>query len=366
MEIGILTYYEIYNHGAILQANALKTILESFNCNVSFLTFQRNYDMISEWESKKFRLGLTSIPFYIKYAINKGIKNISFIYKKKKIFDKFRREHFNIGKRYSDFEGDMVIIGSDEVFAIDIGVNPFFYGHGIRSKKIISYAGSFGKTTKVDIENANLTNLVRSGFEMLDNISVRDQNSYDLVKSYGFLPTLVCDPVILYGYQKEQVEYVPKLKSYIVVYAYDKNMNDSQETLEIRTYAKTKGLKIYSIGGYHKWCDKNINCTPIELLGYIKHSNLVVTDTFHGSVMSIITNTEFVVRVRDNQNKLRNLLNEYNLTNRIWSEDNSIQSITNQKIDYQKVNISIDKNRKNAMNFLKGVIQFESRDGTNL
>lgn len=47
MEIGILTYYEIYNHGAILQANALKTILESFNCNVSFLTFQRNYDMIT-------------------------------------------------------------------------------------------------------------------------------------------------------------------------------------------------------------------------------------------------------------------------------------------------------------------------------
>ena len=53
-----------------------------------------------------------------------------------------------------------------------------------------------------------------------------------------------------------------------------------------------------------------------ELLGWIKHASMVVTDTFHGTVMSIICNTPVVVKLRGNQNKLEFLLSEYGLLNR--------------------------------------------------
>ena len=46
MKIGILTYYGVHNHGAVLQANALRTYLMGKGHEVSFLTFDRNYDFI--------------------------------------------------------------------------------------------------------------------------------------------------------------------------------------------------------------------------------------------------------------------------------------------------------------------------------
>lgn len=38
MKIGILTYYGVHNHGAVLQANALKTVLEQKDMSVVFLS----------------------------------------------------------------------------------------------------------------------------------------------------------------------------------------------------------------------------------------------------------------------------------------------------------------------------------------
>ena len=45
MKIGILTYYGVHNHGAVLQANALKTVLESKGHECGFLEFERSYSI---------------------------------------------------------------------------------------------------------------------------------------------------------------------------------------------------------------------------------------------------------------------------------------------------------------------------------
>ena len=47
MKIGILTYYGVHNHGAVLQANALKSVLEAQGHDVKFLTFDRSYEYIT-------------------------------------------------------------------------------------------------------------------------------------------------------------------------------------------------------------------------------------------------------------------------------------------------------------------------------
>ena len=54
MEIGILTYYGVHNHGAVLQANGLKRILEKQGHSVRFLSFERNYDYIPAEQTKKY------------------------------------------------------------------------------------------------------------------------------------------------------------------------------------------------------------------------------------------------------------------------------------------------------------------------
>ena len=76
MKIGILTYYGVHNHGAVLQANALRTFLVNKGHEVTFLTFERNYDFITKEKAKKYQGGISSIPFYFKYLIDKGAFNI--------------------------------------------------------------------------------------------------------------------------------------------------------------------------------------------------------------------------------------------------------------------------------------------------
>lgn len=352
MKVGILTYYDVHNHGAVLQANALKTVIMSLGHDCEFLSFDRDYSMIPQKQANKYKISLKSIPFYLNYLYEKGIGNIAYNINKNRILDKYRKDCLPIGERYDAFQGDVAVIGSDEVFSLEIGVNPFLYGNDLKAKKIISYAGCFGPTTYKDIEESNLKDMISNGFLKMNAISVRDKNSQDIAKSVsGKNAELVCDPVILYGYKDEMDEFIPPLKDYIVIYSYDKNMNLKEETDRINKYAQDNNLKILSVGYYHKWC-RNIQANPIELLGWIKNAKLVITDTFHGSVMSIICNTPMIVKIRGNKNKLSFLLDEYGLSDRIIEDFSKIDEISKQDIDFSEVNKLLEKRRKKSEKFL--------------
>lgn len=358
MKVGILTYYGVHNHGAVLQANGLKKVLKHLGYEVEFLQFNRNYDFIPAENSKKYALSPASIKFYIKYLIEKGSKNIAYNLKKAKILNEYRDKNIELGARYSDFNGDVVVIGSDEVFSFEIGINPFFFGQGIKSKKIFSYAGCFGPTTINFLKEHSLISMVSSGLNSMYAIGVRDNNSYDiamhLTKDKNV--QLVCDPVILYGYKKEMNSFIPNESDYMIIYSYDKNMNQSDEIKKIKNFAKKNRLKTISICYYHVWCDKNLNLNPVETLCYIKNAKYVLTDTFHGTVISLITNAQFLTKLRGNQNKIVSLLNEYNLTDRIIDDFSELKKYDN-IINYASVNETMKLIRRKSLQFLKNSIQ---------
>ncbi len=358
MKIEILTYYGVHNYGALLQANALKTVLTAMGNECYFSSFTRNYDMIPADQVKKYKIGIGSIPFYFKYLINNGVGNIFFNLKKAKKAQLYRSTNIPMGERYSDFTGDATVIGSDEVFSLEIGVNPFFYGHGVRSEKVISYAGCFGPTNLANIDAMNLRSLVSSGLQSMDAIAVRDQNSKDIAEALtNKSVTIVCDPVILYGYASEMLSTKPKIGNYIVVYAYDRNMNTSEEVSAIKDFAKKHGCKLISVGNYHKWCDRNEVADPIGMLTWIKNAKFVITDTFHGTVVSIICNTPMFVKLRGNSNKLQFLLSEYGLDERIIFDMSKLDSIAQLSIDFDAVNEKITEKRAASEKYLKAALE---------
>lgn len=354
MKVGILTYYNVFNHGAVLQANALKTVLESMGNECEFVRFNRNYDFIPQGQDKKYNIGLNSIALYAAYLMKKGIRNTVFNLKKSAVLKEYRRANLPMGERYTDFTADAVVIGSDEVFSLEIGINPFFYGHGLRAERVFSYAGSFGPTTLETVRNRGLEQLVSSGLRAMDAVSTRDENSAAIVEALtGKRKQIVCDPVILYGYEREIRQYIPDAGDYIIVYSYDNHLNNPEETTYIRDYAKKHGLKVYSAGFYHGWCDRNIQATPVELLGWIKNAALVVTDTFHGAVLSLICSTPMIVKLRENQNKLAYLMREYDLDNRIIDEFKQIETVADGQVDFCHVNDILRKRRASSMAYLK-------------
>ncbi|WP_300106726.1 polysaccharide pyruvyl transferase family protein [uncultured Alistipes sp.] len=362
MKFGIITHYDVHNHGAILQLNALKEFLSGKGIEAQALQFDKNYDFMGVELKAKYNISLKSIGIYTRYLWNEGPAKTLFNYRKRNILNEFKRTHRLIGPYYSKAgQMDATVIGSDEVFALHTGPTPCLFGHACPGRNVFAYAGSFGPTTFEEIEKRNCIPFVKSGLENMTGISVRDQNSFSIVsRLLRQDPVLVCDPVLLYGYEKERASFKNKkidLPPYLLVYAYDNRMNDKEEIAAIRKYANDNGLKIVSVGFYHAWCDQNINIDPIELLNYFACASAIVTDTFHGVIMSILNHGNFAVILRDNKNKLFHLLSEYKLTDRIVPDLSGLTSILSKGIDYNQVDGILQERRSVSASYLDSMIQ---------
>ena len=363
MKIGIITHYNVHNHGALLQLYALKSVLEKGNNDVSALTFKKNFDFMESGIDKKYDISIKSLFWYLSYIRKIGLKRTFFNIRKKNILDNFKRSL--IGEYYSRAKNlDAVFIGSDEVFSIEAGVNPFFFGIGVPCSNIYTYAACCGPTDLKIIKEKRMEQLIKAGLQDVKKISVRDKNTFDVVSSLTNKQVdIVCDPVILYGYIDEIEKAERKIKDeYLLIYAYDNNMNELEETKKIIAFARKNDLKIISGGFYHIWCDKWVDGDPIDILGYFKYAKYVVTDTFHGSVMSLITNANFVAKIRGNKNKLYDLLTRFNLTERIIENFDNLENILNTEIDYKEVNDSIFSFREKSIAYIRECLSMEIKE----
>lgn len=359
MKYGIITHYDVHNHGALLQLNGLKQALKSQGIEAKALQFDKNYDFMGrEWKAK-YEIGIKSIGIYIKFLFERGLGCTWFNYVKKGKLDGFRKSADLIGDYYTEGgELDGVAIGSDEVFALHTGPTPAFFGHALPSKKVFAYGGCFGPTTIAEVERLHCEAFVKSGLQSMYGLGMRDQNSIQIARELtGKEPELVCDPVILYGYEQEIAgKERPMSEKYMIVYAYDKRMNEPSEVAAIKAYAKKNGLKIVTPGFYHKWADKCVNVDPIELLNWFQHAECVVTDTFHGCVMSIITGREMAVKLRDNANKLLNLMQEYEIVDHKIDDSMQLDEVFSRKVNWEATNRQIKERRAASMDYLKRMI----------
>lgn len=363
---GIITHYNVHNHGAHLQLFALIQELKKLGYNAQALQFQKNYDFMGGAAAgKKYNISLRSIPTYLKYTVQNGVDRTAYNIKKREILSDFRKKHDVVGAYYSEATDiDLVVIGSDEIFSIEAGPNPWYYGIGVPCKNQVSYAASFGPTTLEMINEHNMDAMVAAGINNIKAITVRDQNSADIVKHFsGKNVPIVCDPVLLHDFSrlfsKEKVERFRQAhpEKYCIVYSYDYNMNDDTTVSAIRKYAVKRGLKVYSLGYFHKWCDENPNVSPLELFLWFRCADMVFTDTFHGSVISLSTEAQFISLIRNNQNKLAFLLKQYGVAERIVNDFAKIEEKANSPIDYTIVEITVQQIRERSFRVLKEFIE---------
>lgn len=361
MKYGIITHYDVHNHGAVLQLNALiKVLKRDFGIDAKALQFDKNYDFMGREKKAKYEISLKSVSVYLDYLKEKGIECFAFNFKKKRILDRFKSVENLIGDYYTEYGSlDGVIVGSDEVFALHTGPTPAFFGHGLPSEKVFAYGGCFGPTTIEDVDKWHCRAFVASGLKSMCGLAMRDQNSIQIgVTLTGMLPELVCDPVILYGYEEElKGKERPMNEKYMVIYSYDNYLNEPHEVEAIQAYAKKNGLKVVSPGFMHKWADKSVNAAPIELLNWFQHAECVVTNTFHGCVMSIITGREMAVKLRDNTNKLYNLMQEYEITDRQIDDSMQLDAVFCRQVNWEATNKEIAERRAMSLDYLKRMIK---------
>ncbi|MCH5296600.1 MAG: polysaccharide pyruvyl transferase family protein [Ruminococcus sp.] len=356
MKIGILTHYSVYNQGAQLQMYAMKHWLEEHGHQVIILTYEKNFDF-NKSEASKNSASVGAIGYYIKnYLLDKGFGLTVFNTRKvmalKKAFQ-------NVETAPYDHSGcDAIIIGSDEVFSIDVGCNKMMYGCGLGNVPAIAYAPAFGRTTEELLKEFNCYEIVQKGLQNMYALSARDLHTQQMIDSMtGRKVPMVCDPVILYSGKKFFTKVKPIRKKYLLVYAYDCNMTNPNEIREIKSYAKKHKLLTVSVGTYHKWCDKNIVCNAEEWYSYFREASCVVTDTFHGSVVAIKNHCNVAVFIRESINafKLESLLKTTGLEDRRLTDitEQNLERILQKNIDYQMVDKKLDKLIEHSENYLK-------------
>lgn len=359
MKAGIITHYDVHNHGAQLQLYALCKQLGRLGYETRALTYKKNYDFLELGIENKYNISFRSVPYYLGYLFQKGFGRTLYNYNKRRTLNRFRQENNLEGEYYSKAKNlDVAVIGSDEIFSIEPGLNPCFWGMGVPCDYVISYAASCGPTTEDFIQEHYADEFITAGIQRITALSVRDQNTYNIIKARTDKNvTMVCDPVLLYDFAEERkVEKRQTNKKYCIVYSYDNNMNDEETIDAIRAYAGEHDFDVYSVGYYHKWCDRNINISPLELFEWFSNAECVFTDTFHGTVVSLVSNAEFVAKISGNGNKLAFLLDQYNVTNRRANTFKDIPKIVSKKIDYEAVNHRIIEIRSRSLDFLVSVL----------
>ena len=362
MKVGILTHYDVNNQGAQLQLYAMYRQLEEWGHEPVVLTYRKNYDFDPQKE-KRNQITLGSVPYILKHFLFEKGFGLTYHNVKKYLRNKrFREQSFRTGY-YSLTAVDAAIVGADEVFSLELGVNMMMYGHAVNTDRMIAYAPSIGQTDMQRIEHYHCRELISSGLSRFAHLSARDTHTQGIVEELtGWKPEIVCDPALLYRFPLDNYV-LPKgtpSKDYMVVYSYDARFVSPGEIEVIAKYAKKHRLLTVSVGTYHKWCDVNIACDALEWLKCIQGAKAIVTDTFHGTIASVVTHCPMALYYSEtvNSNKMLDLiarlgLQERKLNNVSYEE---LERVFASPVDFAGLDSRVDDFRTASAAYLQSAL----------
>ena len=328
MKIGIITLLGHFNYGNRLQNYALQEFLSKYNCIVETIWFTDNdcFGFLPEISLRKKFFSKIYFKELIKYILNwknfrekkietentYGIECVR-QYNIKKFSDKYininykyrikdainKSERYDIFKEKLNKEYDYFIVGSDQIWYPDL---TFYYIKFLRfteKNKRIAYAPSLG-ISNILLKGKKL-DILKQGYKDFESISVREEKGAKILHELigKKLPVLV-DPTILLSKEKWQsMSMKPEWyigEKYILTYFL------GEPSTIIKKIAKKNNYKIYNLMDKNNF---NLYTSRVEEFLYlIENAQLVCTDSFHGTVFSIIFNVPFLVVNRNDKNML--------------------------------------------------------------
>ncbi len=355
-KIGLITCGKEPNYGACLQALATQEILTNNGHHVDIMNYSfMDGQVYSPFSQKSIKSFISSCMFY---KLRKGTHNV---------FEKFRERHMIYSNEklttVEDFKKimekyDIFLVGSDQVWNPNLGINTDitllnFYKKG---PKKISYSSSFG--IKSLPENQKIK--YKAAFSDFNSLSTRETTGQNIIKELtGRLVPVVLDPSMLLNMQQWEIYTKDSNINEPFVLIYD--MWHAPEVVEIaRKKAKEKKCKIIGLSQIimpYKDIETLYDISPAEFLDLFKKAECIVTDSFHGTVFSIIYHKEFYSycsqRAAVIGGRLTEILDKLDLSDRMVT---SMNSIPDKKIDYTVVDEKLLSLRKHSIDYLIGAI----------
>lgn len=390
-KVGIVSCYFKDNYGSMLQAYATKKFLDknkipnetiNIKYNKDFKNGKRKYyiSQITNFRFIKNKLGM--IKLRIDKKINKQLgKNISIRTQKYKEF----RKEFNLSRSNNTFKDltnqakelySNVIVGSDQLW-LPVNVVSDYYTLNWVPDNInkISYSTSFGFSSIP----TKYTELYKNFLSRINYLSTREESGVKIIENLlNREAKLVCDPTILLTKEEWHEESTKERKyneKYILCYFLGNNIEHRKFAEKLR---KKTGYKIVSLNHadeYVKYSDEFCDYAPFDIgprewISLIENAEYICTDSFHGTVFSILFNKTFFDFRRHSakskvstNSRIDSLLEVAGISNeRILVGNEDIDKVLNYKIDYTKVNENMNKFREESQNWLLSSILWSEND----
>ncbi|MCR2815876.1 polysaccharide pyruvyl transferase family protein [Microbacterium jiangjiandongii] len=351
--VGIMTMHRIYNYGSSLQAFALRRLIEQAapGAAVTYVDYEPGECLLPSPETgSSGETGMARIISKVREygQVQAPLRDkIRFFNHKRTYASKYFRMIGIPESRNRNLALDLQVIGSDEVFNcvqsnVNVGYSKDLFGHDSPARSVISYAGSFGNTTLDKVEASGIADELARSFNAMDAVSVRDLNSQRIVEALtGTAPEIHLDPTLVYDFEGDtRNKRLRTSEPYIIVYGYSGRM-DSEENAAVRSYADRIGARVLAFGGLQACADELIDCDPFTLLDYFRGASGVITDTFHGTIFSIISEVPFATIIRTssghgygNEEKLGFLLNTLGFADRALKSATELATLMSSPIDF--------------------------------
>lgn len=360
VKVGILTLGLKDNYGGILQAVALYCFLEKNGYQPVLI---RKYPI-----ENPIKVAIKNLLKLIPYQNIKGIRVSNLKYKQNLNFWSqyincqtpiFTRK--NQIENYIDTSGlSSLIVGSDQVWRYnyinDSEYDTYFLNFKLKNEvKKISYAASFGIN---EWERPECATEVTSMLKKFEFISVREKSGvYICLNNFNINNvSQVLDPTLLIGsnFFKDMIKLENQKISDCVTYVLDKDYKKKEIIDSInKKYNNQKNkdlLTTTSMLSVPQWIE-NFNNTK-----------MVITDSFHGMVFSILFEKEFFVIINKDRGSDRfiSLCEKLDLLDRLIDSDTVEVNLMNLRpLNYIEINSKLSEMRKTSSKFLLNALSVE-------
>lgn len=313
-KIGICACYTNRNYGSMLQSLATITAFERENLSCEFIRYEKK---------KTIGYYFRSVPRLLNYV---SLSDKYLVAQKKiqlkrhpeaareddlreKAFADFVRNRFtrvspcNVGYatlRKAAVKYDGVISGSDQVWSPS-ALATHFYDLTFVPDSVYkaSYASSFG-VKKIPWYQLGRT---KAYLEHIQQISVREVTGRKIIRQICSRDVpVVCDPTLLFD-QDGWNRILPKkrLIERKYVFAYFLGANPAHRDVA-RAFAGEKDLALVAIHHMDQYVPADVdfgdvafsNAGPEEFVNLIRGAEFVLTDSFHGTIFSILHHKQFI------------------------------------------------------------------------
>ena len=357
---GITTITEDSNYGNRLQNYAVQSFLEKLGVEAGTIVYKTPF--------------IRKLKNFVKILL--GRRKFVFIHKKRDAaFCRFNKKYFNIirikAARLNNLGGqlDNVVCGSDQIWNFTFPVardnTVLFFAKFVEPEKRIAFSASIGTDDILE----DYRQCFIDGINGMKAISVREERGREIIKELtGRDVPVTVDPTLLLSRDEwREIEKKPSFigenDRYLLTYFLG---GCSEEVCDyIEGIARANELKVIDL--YNEFISESeienkkwFAADPGEFVWLIEHCGLMMTDSFHGCVFSIIDEVPFRCfkrggNVADMSSRMNTLFGKLNISD--WCIGDTEESLEHVFYkDYTGVKDIIEEEKAFAYKYLKGAL----------